>query len=138
MKSTACALTLAAALAMFAGCGGDKESSSSSDTNTGTAAPQVDNAMLARAKGKAIFKSTCAACHGEDGKGLPNLGKDWTTSEFIANSTDEEMLEFINAGRSIEDPANTTGVLMPPKGGNPSLTDEDIKNVIAYMRSLVG
>lgn len=138
MKSTICALTLAAALAMFAGCGGDKESSSSGETPSSTPAPQVDNAMLARAKGKQVFKTTCAACHGEDGKGLPDLGKDWTTSEFIANSTDEEMLEFIKAGRSIEDPANTTGVLMPPKGGNPSLTDEDIKNVIVYMRSLVG
>lgn len=138
MKSTVCALTLAAGLAMFAGCGGDKDSSSSSNSGTSTPAPQVDNAMLARAKGKAIFKNTCAACHGEDGKGLPNLGKDWTTSQFIANSTDEELLDFINAGRSIEDPANTTGVLMPPKGGNPTLTDEDIKNVIAYMRSIVG
>lgn len=32
--------------------------------------------------------------------------------------------------------ANTTGVAMPPKCGNPSLTDQDLADVVAYLRTL--
>jgi hypothetical protein len=39
------------------------------------------------------------------------------------------------AGRSTTDPANTTGVDMPPKGGTPSLSDEDLTD-INYLRTL--
>jgi mono/diheme cytochrome c family protein len=41
-------------------------------------------------------------------------------------------------GRQPTDPLNTTGQLMPAKGGNPALTDEDLYNVVAYIRSLNG
>jgi disulfide bond formation protein DsbB len=93
--------------------------------------------MLARAKGKQVFKQTCVACHGEDGKGIEGLGKNWTTSEYIASSTNDELIEFLKVGRTIEDPANTTGILMPPRGGNPNLTDDDLRNVVLYMRKLI-
>ena len=78
----------------------------------------------------------CAACHGPDARGLPNLGKDLVESEFIAGLTDEALLEFIKTGRPIWDPLNTTGLDMPGKGGNPAMTDEDILAIIAYVRSL--
>ena len=45
-------------------------------------------------------------------------------------------MAFIKTGRPASDPANTTGVDMPPKGGNPAMTDQQIMDVIAYMRSL--
>ena len=67
---------------------------------------------------------------------MPNLGKDMTTSEFIANSTDAELLAFVKVGRPPGDPANTTGVDMPAKGGNPALSDEDLADIIAYIRTL--
>lgn len=79
----------------------------------------------------------CAGCHGTDGAGLPNNGKDLTTSEFIKGLTDEEFVEYIKTGRPISDPLNTTGVDMPPKGGNPAFTDEDLLNVVAYVRTIV-
>jgi disulfide bond formation protein DsbB len=78
----------------------------------------------------------CSACHGPDARGIPNLGKDLVTSEFVAGLTDEELLQFIKTGRPIWDPLNTTGLDMPPKGGNPALTDEEILAIIAYLRSL--
>ena len=133
MKTTVIALTLAGSLAFFAGCGGGDSEAASSET---TSAPQVDSNALARAKGKVIFKKTCVACHGENGEGIEGLGKDWTTSEYIASSTDDELVEFLKVGRTIEDPANTTGVLMPPKGGDPTLTEDDLYNVVAFMRTL--
>ncbi len=88
------------------------------------------------AKGEELYMSTCASCHGPDARGLPNLGKNLRTSEFVKGLSDEELLDFIKKGRPASDPANTTGVDMPPKGGNPALTDEDIMHIIAYIRSI--
>ena len=87
-------------------------------------------------EGKTLFLQTCFACHGQDGKGLPNLGKDLTTSEFVQVSTDDELLAYVQDGREADDPANTTGVAMPPKGGFDFLTDDDILRIIAFIRSI--
>jgi mono/diheme cytochrome c family protein len=122
------ALTLAA-------CGGGKEEAKPA----ADAKPEpTAEAQLAgdAAKGEEIFVPTCGACHGPEGKGVVNLGKDMTISEFIAERNDEELLAFINVGRAPDDPLNTTGVLMPPKGGNPALSDEDLLDVIAFIRTL--
>ncbi len=88
------------------------------------------------AKGKTLYASTCASCHGPEAKGLPNLGKDLTTSAFAKGLSDDELLKFIQKGRPASDPANTTGVDMPPRGGNPALKDADLKDIIAYIRTL--
>lgn len=88
------------------------------------------------AAGEAIFASTCSACHGADAKGLPNLGKDLTTSEFVRDNDDETLLQLLIGGRPSGHELNTTGVDMPPRGGNPSLTDNDLKTVVAYLRSI--
>ncbi len=47
------------------------------------------------AEGKTLFGQTCFACHGADGKGLPNLGKDLTSSEFVESSSDAELLVYV-------------------------------------------
>jgi disulfide bond formation protein DsbB len=88
------------------------------------------------AAGQTKFVATCAACHGPEGQGIAGLGKDMTASEFIAGHTDQELVEFIKAGRDPSDPLNTTGVGMPAKGGNPALTDEDLFDIVAFIRSL--
>ena len=86
--------------------------------------------------GKILFDQTCSACHGMDAKGIPNLGKDLTTSDFVKSETDAELLEFIKKGRPVTDPLNTTGVAMPPSGGNPSLTEPQLKDITAYMKDI--
>ena len=125
-------------LSILAACGGGAKEA----PTTAPAQPAATQAPAAAAmpmgdpaKGKEAF-STCAGCHGPDGKGLPNLGKDMTTSAFIKGQTDEQLMAFVKTGRPASDPANTTGVDMPPKGGNPAMTDQQIMDVIAYMRSL--
>ena len=86
--------------------------------------------------GKTKFESTCASCHGLDAKGLPNLGKDLTTSAFAKGLSDNKLVEFLTKGRSTSDPANTTGVDMPARGGNPALTETDLYDIVAYVRTL--
>lgn len=88
------------------------------------------------AVGKTAFAQTCSACHGPTGEGLPNLGKNLTTSEFVKGQTDDQLIGFIKVGRLPTDPLNTTGIAMPPKGGNPALSDKDLENIIAFIRSI--
>lgn len=87
-------------------------------------------------KGQEAFAKTCVSCHGPDAKGMPGLGKDLTTSEFVRSLSNLQLVEFIKTGRPASDPANTQGVDMPPRGGNPALTDQDILNIVAYLRKL--
>lgn len=103
------------------------------------AAPVASDASAAMTgnaeNGKAKFV-TCAACHGPNGEGVTGLGKPFTTSEFIASKTDAELVEFLKVGRPVDDPLNTTGIAMPPKGGNPALTDQELWDLVAFIRTL--
>ena len=44
-------------------------------------------------------------------------------------------LAFLKVGRMPFDPMNTTGIQMPPKGGNPLLSDQDLLDAIALLRT---
>lgn len=88
------------------------------------------------AHGSRVFAQTCSACHGKDARGIAGNGKDLISSELCRTASDDDLLAFIKKGRDPGDPANTSGVGMPPKGGNPALSDDDILDVIEYLRSL--
>ncbi|MBE2224063.1 MAG: cytochrome c [Anaerolineae bacterium] len=122
---------ISALVIVLAACGGGGDSSSAAEPAAEAAVATGDSAH-----GEELFVATCLACHGEGGIGIEGLGKDMTTSEFIKGLSDAELLAFIKTGRSVSDPANTTGVDMPLKGGNPALTDDDIMDIIAYIRTL--
>jgi disulfide bond formation protein DsbB len=87
-------------------------------------------------QGEEQFAAYCVACHGPDGKGRPNLGKDLVDSKFVAGQSDIQMILFLKKGRDASDPLNTTKVPMPPKGGNPAFTDAQLNDVVAYLRKL--
>jgi disulfide bond formation protein DsbB len=86
--------------------------------------------------GKQIFLTLCATCHGADGTGVKGLGKNLVTSEYVHKATDDQLVELVERGREAKDPLNTTGIAMPPKGGNAALTTKDIQDVVAYVRTL--
>jgi len=86
--------------------------------------------------GQAAYQTTCIACHGPAAEGVPGLGKDLTTSDWVASQSDADLLAMFKTGRPAADPLNTTGIDMPPKGGNPALTDDDLQNIVAYLRSI--
>lgn len=118
-------------------CGGGSDAASASQSGSGAAEQEAANVPSGDpAKGKELFAGTCAACHGPEGGGVPGLGKDMTTSEFIAERNDAELVEFIKQGRDPSHPLNTTGVAMPPKGGNPALSEDDLFDIAAYVRTL--
>lgn len=86
--------------------------------------------------GKTVFMTVCAACHSPKATGIKGLGKPLIGSLFFNSHTDAELLAFLQKGRPVNDPLNTTGVMMPARGGRPTLTDKDLASVIAYIRSL--
>lgn len=116
----------------LAACGG------SSDEEPSGGQPDDSGAVSAGdpVEGKKQYDMVCIACHGPTGEGVENLGKPFTTSDFVTSQSDEELLAFVKTGRPIGHPDNTTGVDMPPKGGNPALTDEQLLDIIAYIRTL--
>jgi heme/copper-type cytochrome/quinol oxidase subunit 3/cytochrome c5 len=89
------------------------------------------------ARGNELFQATCRGCHGVRGEGMPGQGKTQRGSAFIIERTDAELVAFIKAGRMPWDPMNTTGIQMPPKGGNPMLKDKDLYDIVTYVRSFV-
>lgn len=88
------------------------------------------------AAGEKYFMQVCATCHGRDAMGLPNLGKGLRFNDFAKSRSDAELVAFLKEGRRASHPDNTTGVDMPPKGGNPALTEENMAEIVAYVRTL--
>lgn len=110
----------------LAACGGG---SSGSDSNGGVTAGDA-------AAGEEVFAGTCSACHGPDARGLEGLGKNLHNNEFTNGLSDADLVAFLEVGRPAADPANETGVDMPPKGGNPSLSEQDLYDLVAFLRTL--
>ena len=86
-------------------------------------------------KGKGIYKSSCAACHGESGRGDgPAAGvmkpppRDHTDPAYMGTLTDEDLGKIIQMGGAIKGKP-----LMP---SNPAIRGADLEAVVAYTRSL--
>jgi cytochrome c oxidase subunit 3 len=88
------------------------------------------------AHGSTLFGATCAACHGPGAEGMEGLGPTLVANQFVAGLDEAGLVQFLRAGRSLDDPRNTTGLLMPPKGGNPLLSMQDLADIAAHLRGL--
>lgn len=98
----------------------------------GDSGPGVPEAAPDPARGAELFATVCAQCHGPTAEGLPGRGANLRTSPFVAGSTDAELVAMIRGGR----PPTPTHPAMPPKGGRLDLTDRDLFDVVAHIRSL--
>lgn len=86
--------------------------------------------------GASLFKGQgiCVACHGAEGKGIPNLGADLTDKEWThSDGSFSGILETVSNGVPPEQ--STSGAAMPPKGGS-ALTNAQLEAVAAYVWSL--
>jgi len=86
------------------------------------------------ADGQRLYQTACANCHGANGEGERGLGNALAGSAFILQQNDDALLQFIRMGRAATDPANQSGIAMPPNGGNPALTDTELMAIIGYLR----
>ena len=92
------------------------------------------SALSARAAdAKATYEKDCAKCHGKDGKGQTMMGKkqgakDYTDAKVQAEVTDEAAAKAIKEGYKDKEDKQ---VMKPAEG----MSDEDVKAVVAYMRT---
>jgi len=90
------------------------------------AAPAPAPAAADGGKGADIFKKTCAMCHQTGVAGAPKLGDKADWGPRIAQGNDtlyKHAIEGFNGSKGA----------MPPKGGSPSLSDDDMKTVVDFM-----
>lgn len=142
MKYSIYSLILSAiVLALLTACGGDNAAEQAAPAEAEAVAAEAEEEVAEAmsgdpATGAELYSKSCVACHGPNGEGVEGLGRDMTASEFIAERSNVELVEFIKTGRDPSDPLNTTGVAMPPKGGNPALSDADLQDIVAHIRTL--
>ncbi len=118
------ALLIAMAL-VAAGCGGD---------STGVTTTAV--AGTAIAEGQQLAGESCSSCHGQNFEGVKSLGPALTDNDFIRDHTDGGLIDFIKEGRPKDAPDSETGLAMPPYGGNPRLTDDDLADIVLFLRTM--
>lgn len=102
------------------------------DADMSDSSANVEDAEVTQ--GRTAYLQYCAICHAPDASGIPGLGKNLIESEFVSGNSDDALRDFIIKGRSIDDVANTTGVAMPARGGNSLLDDDEIDQIIVYLR----
>lgn len=122
MKRFAWFIALAATLALTsAGCSKKEETPPAPAPATAPAPAPVAEKTPA-VIGAEVYQSSCAACHAEGVAGAPKTGD----KEFWAAK--------ISAGADplVQNAINGIGT-MPAKGGNPNLSDEEVRAAVEYM-----
>jgi len=87
-----------------------------------TPAPVATQVASAKQPGEDTFNAACTACHTAGVLGAPKLGSKQDWEPRFAQGLDTLVNHAVNGIRS-----------MPAKGGNPALTEQDIKNTVTYM-----
>jgi cytochrome c5 len=77
------------------------------------------------AKGKAVYDATCGVCHAAGVAGAPKTGDKAAWAPRIAGGVDALYASSLKGKNA-----------MPPKGGNPTLPDADVKAAVDYMVGL--
>jgi cytochrome c553 len=93
----------------------------------------IPTLSVCAADAKANYEKDCAKCHGADGKGETKMGKklgakDYTDAKVQADLNDDAAFKAIKEGLKDKDGKK----LMGPAEG---MSDDDIKALVAYMRT---
>jgi cytochrome c5 len=81
-------------------------------------------AAAAAADGKAVYDKVCFACHQQSVAGSPKLGDKEAWAPRLKTGMDS-MVQSVIKGKGA----------MPPKGGNPSLSEQEIRAAVQFMTS---
>ena len=76
--------------------------------------------------GQQVYQTTCVACHDAGIAGAPKLGDKSQWAKHVAKGLETLYASAVNGVQS------ATGA-MPPKGGNPALSNAEVKAAVDYM-----
>jgi disulfide bond formation protein DsbB len=94
------------------------------------AAPVTQNPLETnRSEGARLFAQSCAGCHAPQAVGHANIRATWLTGK-----SDAEIVAAIKQGRAVTDPGNFSKQAMPPYGGQPFLTEEQLIQLARFVR----
>jgi cytochrome c5 len=85
-------------------------------------------------RGRTVYQHSCLACHGADGAGMMPGVPDFSEPRGVLTKPDTELLRNMITG--IQSPGSP--MAMPPKGGNPALTEKELKEALNYIRRTFG
>jgi mono/diheme cytochrome c family protein len=91
-----------------------------------------------RTRGLFLYHQYCGTCHGKDGKGMANIAPPIYESPFANGPSEHLVLIALNGMRG---PLVMDGVTynfnaeMPGLKDNPTLTDEDIRDILLFVRN---
>lgn len=111
--------------AVYAGDTGRAAMQAAQEAATKAAAAQV--AYGGTTDGKTVYENLCHSCHTAGVAGAPKLGDKGMWSARIAEGTATLIKHAIEGYKGPD------GNQMPAKGGNPSLTDEQVGNTVKWM-----
>jgi len=86
--------------------------------------------VMAAVSSELLYMKNCMVCHAEDGSGAMPGVSDLTENKAWITVEEEHLLAKLKNGIQKEGAT----ISMPAKGGNPDLTDSDLKGIIRYMR----
>ena len=85
-------------------------------------------------KGKKIYETRCLVCHQPDGGGVPNMNAPLDGSSNVVGNNIARLVKIIRGGYS-EKIALDGYYYNNVMTANPDLKDEDIANVLSYVRT---
>ena len=88
--------------------------------------PPAAKGAPAAAGGKSVYDATCSACHGAGVAGAPKLGDKAAWAARLKEGKDNLYMTAVKGKGA-----------MPPKGGNLTLPDADVKAAVDYMLAAV-
>lgn len=125
------------ALALTIACGAQPPGGTTASSGKPAAAAQAavvpTPAMIEH--GQKLYKSTCAPCHGDGGKGDGPAAiaynpkpRDHTDRTYMSKLTDEDIAKVVQYGGAIKN--------MPLMPSSPQIKGDDLRDLVLYVRSL--
>src|SRR4051812_12018746 len=78
--------------------------------------------------GKQVVDAVCSACHATGALNAPKIGDAGAWGPLIKNDGQEHLTQMAISGIR----------QMPPKGGNPALTNDEVARAVAFMANQAG